>query len=346
MPHAKWLAAVATLCLLCSHAIASAQEVKPGEAIEYKPFLPEKWREFGQSTKMYPWEGKRVVFLTTTAELDGRTMAVFLNRLDAGWALYEELIGGKPAPFRQHNGKVTIAAVPAPRFTCGLGCGYVGMGGIEVGGFYGTSGDYELLRKDPNAFAHYYFYEMGRNYFVFGDRHSVFTTGFAVFMRYVCMDALQCKDSDRATRDTIERAEAIYAASGLTYKDAFIDNKGLKDSSGKPIHPTDANVMYASVMLKLRKDCGGDAWVKRFYSLIMQFPPLPPRTEEEKNGQALYWVIAASAAAGKDLTPLFETRWRFPLRPEVWRVVHGIDWGKKGLTVGDVLDGIKASTGR
>ena len=43
---------------------------------------------------------------------------------------------------------------------------------------------------------HYVFYEMGRNYYTFGDRHSCFITGFAVFMRYVCMDALKCEDTD------------------------------------------------------------------------------------------------------------------------------------------------------
>ena len=41
---------------------------------------------------------------------------------------------------------------------------------------------------------HYYFYEMGRNFYTFGDRHSLFITGYAVFMRYACMDALKCED--------------------------------------------------------------------------------------------------------------------------------------------------------
>jgi hypothetical protein len=32
-------------------------------------------------------------------------------------------------------------------------------------------------------------------------------------------------------------------------------------------------------------------------------------------GQVLYWVIAASAAAKQDLSPLVEKRWRFLLGP-------------------------------
>jgi hypothetical protein len=44
---------------------------------------------------------------------------------------------------------------------------------------------------------------MGRNFYTFGDRHSCFTTGFAVFMRCVCMDTLGCHDDDRRTREVI-----------------------------------------------------------------------------------------------------------------------------------------------
>jgi hypothetical protein len=35
------------------------------------------------------------------------------------------------------------------------------------------------------------------NFYTFGDRHSCFTTGFAVFMRYVCMDTLGCHDDEQ-----------------------------------------------------------------------------------------------------------------------------------------------------
>jgi len=45
---------------------------------------------------MFPWEGERVVFLTATADLDAKTMALFLKRLDDGWALYKELVGKEP----------------------------------------------------------------------------------------------------------------------------------------------------------------------------------------------------------------------------------------------------------
>ena len=334
--------------------VAKAQEAEPGQPIDYEPFFPDKWKAKTLSTRMIPWEGKYVVVLTTTADLDRKAMAGFLERLDAGWAVYADLIGRSPAPYKVHNGKATIAAVPDVSCIDSWGRGQIAMTGIEVAGFYkdflGGVGDFDQFRKDPNAFRHYYFYEMGRNYFLFGDRHSAFTTGFAVFMRYVCMDRVGCADPEKKLRELIERAEAVYADSDLSFADAFLDGKGLKEKDGTPITPTDENVMVASVMLKLRKDYGGDAWVKRFYEFIQQCPPCDavgerPNAKEllfgnkprSGSGQAIYWVAAASAAAKQDLTPLFEMRWRFPLSPDVWRALRAVDWGKKSLSTRDVI---------
>ena len=187
--------------------------LQPGKPMDYHDlaFYPERWQQAQVSTRLIPWEGRNVVFLTTTNQFDAEVMGRFVGRLDAGWKLYAELTGRSPQPFRQRDGKPTIAAVPDAALTCGYGCGYVGATGMEIGGFY--DGDYPLAKRDPEAFAHYYFYEMGRNYYTFGDRHSLFITGYAVFMRYVCMDALHCTDPDRSTRQTIETCESLYASS-------------------------------------------------------------------------------------------------------------------------------------
>ena len=111
---------------------------------------------------------------------------------------------------------------------------------------------------------HYVFYEMGRNYYTFGDRHSCFITGFAVFMRYVCMDALQCEDTDAQTRKVIESVEPRFVASERSYLDLFTMSTGvgekvsrIKDANGKVIHPSDQPVCYASAMLRLRRENGG-----------------------------------------------------------------------------------------
>ena len=61
-----------------------------------------------------------------------------------------------------------------------------------------------MVETQPQAMPHYAFYEMGRNFYTFGDRHSCFLTGYAVFMRYVCMGTLECADPDRETRRAMD----------------------------------------------------------------------------------------------------------------------------------------------
>ena len=104
------------------------------------------------------------------------------------------------------------------------------------------------------------FYEMGRNFYTFGERHSLFVTGFAVFMRYVCMDSLECNDIEPRIRAIIEQAESVYTTSEVSFMGAFTNFGGagekghrLKQPNGKPLIPSDQPVMYASAMLKLWK---------------------------------------------------------------------------------------------
>jgi hypothetical protein len=326
----RLLAAVVGLTLCVAGA---EQALTPGLPIDYGPlaFRPDAWKRLGLSTQMTPWLGEQVVFLTTSNTLDRAVMARFVARLDAGWKLYADLTGAQPRPFKQLAGKATIAAVPRGELTCGLGCGYIGSTGIEVAGFYGN--DYRLLTTRTNAFPHYYFYEMGRNFYTFGDRHALFLTGYAVFMRYVCMDALGCDDPDRATRRAIEEAEALYAKSDLDFLRAFTAVCGLgekeprlKRPDGRPLQPSDQPVLYASAMLKLWRDCGGNAWLEKFYAELAKCPPFKGESREAALRQSLNWLVAASCAARQDLSGVFAGRWRLPLNRATRDALAQVRW--------------------
>ena len=131
--------------------------LRPGSPIDYAElaFEPERWKEKGISTQMIPWEGERLVFLTTTSDLDTGVLTRFVDRMDAGWKLYTDLTGRSPSPFKQVKGKPSIAAVPDGELTCGYGCGFIGCTGVEIAGFYAN--DYQLVGKSPKAFPHYVF---------------------------------------------------------------------------------------------------------------------------------------------------------------------------------------------
>lgn len=331
------LLAILISCVIPCSGLAAPQRIaplRPGRAIDYGElaFEPQVWREQGVPLRMLTWSGKEVVFLTLPdRKYDGQQMRRWVERLDGGWRVYRELVGEDPRPLKIWDDKPVIAAVPDPRFTCGAGCGYVGHTGIELALFY----DHDLPRlgANPAAMPHYVFYEMGRNFYVFGDRHSCFTTGFAVFMRYVCMDALELEDEDRATRETIEKAEGLVAAGELSFLRAFTNAGGLdekeprcKDAEGQPIHPTDQPVVYASAMLHLQRTLGGNDWLKRFYEELRRFPEAPPDTQEGALQQGRAWYAAASLAAERDLRADFVGRWRLPLTTEQHALLDKIDW--------------------
>lgn len=319
-----------------------AQDVAPlapGAPFDYSPyaFQPKSWKERDLSLQLTPWTGKNVIFLTTDTKLDPALMGIWVSRLDAGWQLYADLTGRKPSPFKQFEGKVTIAAVPSAELTCGAGCGYVGATGIELAMFYDQN--YPELKTRPKAMPHYVFYEMGRNYYTFGERHSCFITGFAVFMRYVCMDALQYEDADGPTRKVIESLEPLFAASGLSFLDLFTMSTGvgekvsrIKDRAGNAIDPSDQPCRYTSAMLRLRREHGGEAWVKRFFHELAACPEFKPDSQEGALNQGWYWLLCSSVAAQKDLSPLFAGEWKMPLTDPTRAALAKVDWKNPDLT--------------
>jgi hypothetical protein len=347
-PHPSIPCIALMLFLLIPQAVGAAT-LKPGSAIDYKElaFYPKRWEAADISTQLIPWEGEQLVFLTTTSDLDNSVMAQFVDRLNAGWELYTELTGRRPRMGRQWNGKAPIAAIPMGKLTCGYGCGYIGATGIEVSAFYKS--DYPLALKDQDTFHHYYFYEMGRNFYTFGDRHSLFITGFAVFMRYVCMDNLNCTDPDAKTRTTIEGCEAVYAESDIPFLAAFTNlssgEKGqrLKNKAGRPIIPSDQPVMYACAMLKLYRDYGGNDWLKRFFRHLAKCPTVKAKNGQQALTQCLSWLVCASAAASKDLTPVFVDRWRMPLPAKAHKILSRVSWTDQSIDVVGIIASLKNS---
>jgi hypothetical protein len=132
-------------------------------------------------TAFVPWEGRHVVLVTLASERADPAFAThYVKHLDSGWETYAELTSRTPSTFKNHRGKPTVLAVPSARYTCGAGCGYVGATGIELTMVYNR--DLQMWGRDPRAFPHYAFYELGRNFSLFQDQADAFTCGYAVFV--------------------------------------------------------------------------------------------------------------------------------------------------------------------
>jgi hypothetical protein len=320
---------------------------QPGPPRDDAPhaFHPDARKQLRLETDLIPWRGEEIIFLALPGDHDPALMSGWVRQLDQGWRLYADLTGAAPRLFKHIDGKPVIAAVPTSRVTCGAGCGYLGATGIELARFY--EHDYPALQRNPEAIAHYVFYEMGRNYYTFRDRHSCFTTGFAVFMRYVCMDALNCGDEDARTRQIIEGVEARFAMSPLPFLDLFTNSGALgekeariKDEEGNWIQPSDQPVTYASAMLRLRRECGGDAWLKRFFAELTTCHEFGPTTKEHALAQCWNWLLCASVAAKRDLSPIFADEWRMPLDDATRKSLAAIDWNAADLSAATLRSGV------
>jgi hypothetical protein len=112
----------------------------------------------------------------------------------------------------------------------------------------------------------------------------------------------------------------------------------LKDANGRPTGPSDQPVIYTAAMLKLRRECGGDAWVKRFFAELAKCPAIKPENKDAALRQSYCWLLAASCAAKRDLAPIFIDRWRLPLADETRKALAAVDWQSAETNAPAVLD--------
>lgn len=322
---------------------ANQPTIEPGTPINYAKvaFRPEQWTKQNLNPLLVPWSGKYVTFLTRSHEFDQSLMARWIQHLDQGWKLYSDLTQRTPTLHKHLDGKATIAAVPDASVTCGVGCGFVGATGIELAKFYQV--DWPAFASNPSAMPHYVFYEMGRNFYTFGDRHSCFTTGFAVFMRYVCMDTLGYIDTDSTTRQAIESVESHIKTTPLSFLQLFTNAADLSEKdpriklpNGNILQPSDQPVTYASVMLRLYHELGGNDWLKRFFGLLSECPTTPKTTLDGARSQSWHWYLCASLAAQRDLSPLFCDEWKLPLSQQTRKQLKALDWTKPNTRIADI----------
>ena len=137
---------------LPDRAVADAGPLPPGRLVDYRSlaFQPEVWEQQRVSTLLLPWTGSNVVFLTTNGTYDAVLMSHWVRRVDQAWALYADLTGARPRPFKQlelagrgqrrgAEGSVTpfrgglAAAVERGDAEGTGGSGLVGAGGVSPG---------------------------------------------------------------------------------------------------------------------------------------------------------------------------------------------------------------------
>ena len=69
-----------------------------------------------------------------------------------------------------------------------------------------------------------------------------------------------------------------------------------------------ATDLFAAFLFRLRRDNGGNKFIKALWHEVARRPKAATTQEAVDN-----FIIAASLAAGRDLTTQFTTQWRWPL---------------------------------
>jgi hypothetical protein len=265
----------------------------------------------GDTISLYPYEGVDTALLVDSPNLNPLTISKIVNTLDGTYAYYKQSTGREPTLHFNYNGLSTVAQVPS---TCGAGCGFLGATGIELL-------DSTFIRLydgviNNNEFDQTVFYEFGRNFWFYrneieykgSDDTGTITTGYAVFMRFMAMNATSVDggpfNGSEFSEFEDEVRELYYsylADTSLTWDNTL--KIGQAPSNALGLGGTD---LFASFLFNLR-DMFGEHFVQQIWKEVENRPDAQTTQDAVDN-----FVLAASATANRNLTAMFES-WRWPI---------------------------------
>ncbi len=284
-------------------------------AADPKPIAMTYTSEKGVAYPRFAWVGQKVAILSESSALDPKTMSRMLKVFDDVYRYYASATGKEPTLELEFQGKTTIADVPNGT-TCGAGCSYLGLTGIEL------AHDYFVLLydgvKDRDQWDQVTFYEFGRNFWFYDasiglkkpDAADGIVTGFAVLMRFMSMDAVGVTPAPFSPTKPF----ATFRADVEKLVDAYVGNASDTWQTtlqvGKaPTGVTDlgATDLFASFVLRLVK-VHGAGFVPKLWPAVFARPNAATSLDAADN-----FVVAASLAARTDLGDLFATKWKWPV---------------------------------
>lgn len=313
------------------------------------PFLiqaqtPQTYVTFqGDTTNLYKYEGEKTMLLAKSNALDTVIMQKWTNILDKAYNFYQSCTGREPEflPNTYINNKSTIASADP---TCGGGCGYLGATGIELLDAYFDQSYISILTE--NKYEQIYFYEMGRNFWFYGNKLSYendpITTGYAVFMRFMSMKYIGVDDypSHVDFVNQIRELRTTYLA------DTTLNwSNTLGVAQGVPESPWGAADLFASFCMYLEETYGWQ-WLQNVWQYAAQRPDRATSQDAVDN-----FIIASSQAANTNLVSLFQ-EWRWSVSQSAIDYINSLNLGEpkfyldyNGVTI-KCVNCVSGDTGR
>lgn len=272
----------------------------------------------GDTTNLYKYEGEKTMLLAKSNDLDISIMRKWTDILDGAYNFYQTCTGREPdfLPSTHINNRSTIASADP---TCGGGCGYLGATGIELLDAYFDQSYISILTE--NKYEQIYFYEMGRNFWFYGNKLSYendpITTGYAVFMRFMSMKYLGI-DNYPSHIDFVNQIRELRT----TYlADPSLDwSNTLGVAQGIPGSAWGAADLFASFCFYLEETYGWQ-WLQN----VWQHAELRPDRASTQDAVDNF-IIASSQAANTNLVSLFQ-EWRWPVSQSAIDYVNSLDLG-------------------
>jgi hypothetical protein len=288
--------------------ILSEAELPEATPIAYESFD-------GYDLSLYPYLGRNIAFLVDSDSGDAATMNSIVDVFDTAYDYYASATGRSPTLYYEYNGLATVAVAPATCSGLGYGCGYLGATGIEL-----VTNAFNLLYRgvhERNEYDQVLFYELGRNFWFYGDQieykgddgTGAITTGYAVFMRFMAMEATGVTPGPFDGQDfALFKAEVEGLLDRYLADESWNWNNTLRTGNAPPndfgLGGTD---MFASFLFELRARFG-DEFVTQLWPAVANRPDATSTQEAVDN-----FVIASSVAANQNLVGLFADEWRWPV---------------------------------
>ncbi|OYD82897.1 M10 family metallopeptidase C-terminal domain-containing protein [Azospirillum brasilense] len=261
----------------------------------------------GEALELTPWEGRNIVLLTQSSDLDAGVMQTIVSKLDEAYDFYARITGREPSPNFTYNGKASIAEVEN---TCGAGCGWLGSTGIEImPPYFNTL--YTGVR-DAGLYDQVLFYELGRNFW-FYDQPLLglpsFTTGFAIENRFLSMDAADVNGG--AFNEQVSWDQLVtfiqQDMSQLYFSNPNLDWRNTLATDTAPQNPYNFGGadLAGSLLHRLYEDFGEDNYARFWQSLITKEAAATPEQARAN------FLAAAKDATGVDYSWLFKEGWQF-----------------------------------
>ena len=258
----------------------------------------------GYQLSLNVMEGRNIAFLYPAASYpNSDAITAIVSALDKGYDAYLKFTGHAPTPYITYDGKLSIAVVPTS--SIGAGAGYLGYTGIEflqsivMDAYYN---DY----TQSGTFDQAGFYELGRNFWFYGDQLAglnAAATGFAIANRFASMNYEQIPGGPFGSMSWQQFAQTPiqlfdqYMQSSLTWSDILVSQDTMPGQFGGA-SDTAGSLFYLIY----------NAFGANVYSSFWQTLALYPKSLSATDAMNAL-VRSASTATGVDMSFLAKQGW-------------------------------------